>query len=501
MTTPEPAMPAAYDVLGSPEPAARTGGRHRNLLAGVVGAGAVAVAVAGSAVAFATFLGGGGAQPEDVLPADAMGMVKLDLDPAASQKVAVYRLAERFPATSDRVQDQDSVKDELLSALFEEADDVDYDRDVKPWIGDRVGAALVPGGDEPQPQPLVAIAFDDRAGAQAAMEQLQEEDDEAFFAFSDKADYVLLGTSQETVDDAATTEEVLAGSDSWEKGMDALDGDQIVTLWADLDAVYDALPQEAREEAASIYGLESDFELGGTFVLGAHAGDDHVEVIGRAIDLESPIESTTPVGSGRGSDLVAGLPEETVAAMSVTNLGAGLAELFDTAYGEEDPLGIVTSAEQFGLTLPDDLRTLLGEETVVGFFGEEDVAVRTRTDDVDAAFRTATALAEGFTGGGDVSQVLRRLDDGLAAGSTPAALDAISTDDGGLGDSDAFRSAVPDADEAGYLVYVDIARAIELAGQDLGAGAEDAAQLQSLGITGSGDAESSTFRMRLTVKD
>ncbi len=498
MTSPPPSLPAAFDVLGAPEPARRRG-RASGLVIALVGAGAVAVA--GSAVAFAAFLGGGGAQPEDVLPADAIGLVKLDLDPAAGQKIAVYRLAERFPSTSDAVEDEDSVKDQLLSALFEKDGTVDYEKDVQPWIGDRVGAAFVPAGDEPQP--LVAVAFTDRSKAEAALEGglLDEGDGEdAFYAFSEKADYVLIGPTQELVDDAARTKEVLADTASWKDGMDALDGDQIVTLWADLDAVYGALPQEARDQAAEAYGLETDLALGGTVVAGVHAGKDHVELVGKAIDLESPFQLDDPVGGGKGSDLVRGLPAGTVGALSVTNLGSGLAELFDTVYGDDDPLGITSSARDLGLELPGDLRTLLGDETVVGVFGEADVALRSRTDDVDAAYEKALVLAQTLTGGQDIASVLRKVDGGLAAGTSPEALEAISGDDGGLGDSRAFRTAVPDAEDAGYLLYVDIARALELAGQDLGEDAADAAVLQAFGVTGSGDATSSTFRLRLTVQ-
>jgi hypothetical protein len=390
--------------------------RHSNLLAALIGAGAIAVA--GSAVAFAAVLGGGGAQPEDVLPASALGMVKLDLDPSASQKIAVYRLAERFPSLQDQVQDSDSVKDELLSALFENQDDIDYEADIQPWIGDRVGAALLPGtaGSEDEPQPLMAIAYTDRAAAEKAMKDLQADDEEAFYAFSANADYVLLGTSQEAVDGAARTSEVLADAEAWDEGMDALDGDQIVTLWADLDAVYDALPQEAREQAAEVYGLEGDVELGGTVVLGAHAADDHVEVVGKALEVESPVQLENGPGTGTGSDLLAGLPEDTVAALSVTHLGAGLAGLFETAYGADDPLGIVASAQELGLSLPGDLETLLGEETLLARSASRtsrcDCARRTRTRRIAPGRRSRRWRRR------HRPAMLRALDDGLASAAT-----------------------------------------------------------------------------------
>ena len=54
-----------------------------------------AVTLGGTAVVSA--LGGGGAQPEDVLPANAIAFAKLDLNPSAGQKLAVFQLASKFP--------------------------------------------------------------------------------------------------------------------------------------------------------------------------------------------------------------------------------------------------------------------------------------------------------------------------------------------------------------------------------------------------------------------
>ena len=498
-TSPPPPYTPGPDALGPAQSAPHAGG-PRNVLM-IVGAVA-AVAVASTAIALAGFLGGGGAQPEDVIPSDALAFAKIDLDPAAGQKVAVFRLAKRFPSTGDKVQDEDGVKDQLLSALFEGNDEVDYDTDIAPWIGDRVGVAAVPsGGDEPGV--LAAIAYTDRDGAEAAMRRLQDsdEDGETFFAFSDKADYVLLGDTQATVDAAAGTAQVLADAPAWTDAMKALDGDQIVTAWADLGAVWDAVPEEQQQQAAEQFGLDGGFDLDGTVVLGARAASNYVEVVGRTLDLKAPELGSAAIGTGEGSNMAGNLPADTIAAMSITNLGAGLADLFDTVYAEagDDPYGIIAGAEDFGVSLPDDLRTLLGEQTLAAVLGEEDFGLRARTRDVDAAYRTAEDLARRVLGD-DPSSGLRRLDDGIAVGSTPEALEAISGSDGGLGKSEVFTTAVPDADRAGAVVYVDIARAIEVSGEDLGEDAQDAAALQSFGLTSSGDRSDGAFRMRLTVR-
>lgn len=491
-------MSASQDVLGSPQPGPRRRGPGK-VAVGLVALGTVAVA--GVGMAAATFLGGGGPQPEDVLPDNAIGMVKLDLDPAAGQKIAVYRLAKKFPSTSDKVGDQDDIKDDLLAALFEDEEDIDYASDIRPWIGDRIGLAAVPGTGE-EPEPIAAVAYTDKAKAQDALRDMQADSEDMFFAFSEKADYVLIGDSQETVDAAADKDaDVLADNPSWEKGVEALDGDQIVTAWADLDAFWDALPEEARGEAAEMYGLD-EFELGGTFVIGAHAGDDHVEIVGRGLDIETPFDATTPIGGAAGSGMVQDLPADTVAAVSITNLGSGLADLFDTLYGADDPLGIEAAADEAGLSLPDDLRTLLGDETVLALFGEEEGALRTRSDDPDAAYDIAQSLLE-YSGGAEVAQ-LTQLDEGIALASSEESLSAIADGDGGLGGSDVFRTAVPDGSRAGMLLFVDIARAIELTGTDpaeeFGEGAADVEQLEAFGMTSSGDHRNSTFRMRLTVK-
>jgi hypothetical protein len=272
-----------------------------------------------------------------------------------------------------------------------------------------------------------------------------------------------------------------------------------VTAWADLGRLMDSLPEEARDAAAEAYGVGADLDLSGAVVMGAHAGDGHMEVVGRLLDLRSSVQPSTAMGGGPNTGLLAGLPSDTLAAFSITDLGAGLAEAFDAGYGAEDPLGLLPYAEELGIQLPEDLRSLFGEDTVVAAFPDGGFAARSRTSDVDAAFATASTLAQ-VTLGSAASDVVRRLDDGVAVGTDPSALGAISTSGGGLGETKAFRRAVPDADEAGSLLYVDVAGALTAleAPADL---SEDVAQLQAVGMSSAGDASNATFRLRVTVRD
>ena len=555
MTSPwsNPDVPPGSDVLPAEPARGRRGGRTAVL---TVLAGGAAVAIAGTAYATASFLSGGGAQPEEVLPAEVVAMAKVDLDPAAGQKIAVYRLAQRFPSLKDDVTSEDDVKDQLLTSLFEDVPDVDYDRDIAPWIGDRAAVAALPSGGT-EPKVLVAVAYTDREEADAALTRLAAEDPESsFYAFSENADYVLLAEDQATVDAAATTDEVLADVETFGDDVDALDGDAIVTAWADLSALWGSLPEEERAAAQ-----EQGLELSGRVVVAGRAESDAVEVEGRTIALSTGARGTAGIGEQAGVDLVQGLPESTVAALGVTGLGSGLAELYGSLQDSGLPVDLDGLAGELGLQLPDDLATLLGEQTAVALFEGQQGALRSRTDDPQRAGEVADALVQLMTGGlfggpssdeelfegmpevyddeglseegfgfqeypgaevpaepyveegtvvdgsriaqtgEELDVVVQVLDDGVVIGSTAAAAEQMASDDGGLGDSEVFRRAVPDADDAGFVVYVDVQRAIALGGgtEALGDDAADVEPLEAVGFSSVGG-ENGSFRLRVTVR-
>ena len=134
------------------EPA--TGTRQRGVIAVVASVVAV-VLIAGGGFAAWQFFAGGGPRPAEVLPASTFALVTVDLNPSGGQKVEAIRTLRKFPSWKKRTgltPDSD-----VLEAIFDKALEkgpckaLDYETDVKPWIGHRAGFGGVLLGNQPAP--------------------------------------------------------------------------------------------------------------------------------------------------------------------------------------------------------------------------------------------------------------------------------------------------------------------------------------------------------------
>src|SRR4051794_26701233 len=110
-----PDMTQRLDVLGAPEPVRRTSAQRSRTQVVVTGVAALTVFLTGVSYAGYSALAPHGHAPEEAMPAETVAFAKVDLDPSASQKVAVYRLSKRFPQT--HVKSDRSVRDDLLAQV------------------------------------------------------------------------------------------------------------------------------------------------------------------------------------------------------------------------------------------------------------------------------------------------------------------------------------------------------------------------------------------------
>jgi hypothetical protein len=477
---------AAREILPSTYvPAPRSGpGALKTALIG--GAAAVVLLGGGATVAVGHYLGGGGQQPEDVLPASAVGVVKVDLDPSLGQKKALYDLSRKFPRV--HAKGTGSIKDDLLGAMLS-GSSMSYDRDVKPWLGDRVAVAAVPDGSPDGFAPVAAVQYTDKGKATKTLRlaALRATSDNTFaFAFS--GDYVVIATTQADADRYARTTTHLSDNSTYKSAVAALDGDQIAVAWADLGGLYNAIPKAQLKANPLLAGTRTNAHPTGSMVVGAHASSGYLEVQGKGVNAGDSLGQLggATLGKGRIGNLIGSFPNDTAAAFEVAGLGPALAAM----YASSPPLkGVAATASTFGFQLPGDIATVLGTDTAIGMTGgaaSPSFVARVRTASPDRAVAVLSRVAKA---GKAPPFAVRKEAGGFVLATDPADLAAVTT--GRLGTTASFQRALPDAKAAAMAVYVSFAR-LPLPQT------KDVENLDAFGMTV--DPSTGAFRLRLTVR-
>ena len=493
---PEPTWDPQHADAASPwVPAAHPAPVRRSRRGLVVAASVAGVLVlGGGGYAVAAYLSGGGAQPQDVLPDTTVAFVTLDLDPAMGQKAAVASLLEKFPSLADAPED---LRGDLLDRLLEDSGlDVDPARDIEPWLGDRMALAAVPARDaELGMAPVLALAVTDEQAMTDSLDRLQD-GGELGYALRDG--FVLLAPDQETADRVAGAEKVLADDSDYAADREALGGDHIAVAWADLGSVQGYLA-EAMGEAGADLGFGAQ-DLSGRLVMGLHAEEDALELEG----LDIGGSDRGPLGGGsEPTRLVGELPEDAVVGFSAGGLGDALVD----QWAQLQESGALAGAEEqiasLGVELPGDLRALLGSDLAVVVRGDLDqpaFGVRVTTEDPQKAVGIVEAIIA--MGGPELALSTGPVDGGYVVASDPALADALGGD-GGLGDTDAFRAAVPDPEDASAVGFVDLAAVVDslvAQGGETGAEAQKWSAVEALGLSGGSTDEGGRFVLRLTTR-
>ncbi len=495
-------LPHAYP------PPPRKGARGTKIIAGL----AVATVAAGGAVAaYAyTMLASSGIQPERVLPSNTVAFAKLDLDPAAGQKIAAYRLAKKFPAVSRGAADIDGARDAILSQLFDKQSELDYATEIKPWLGDRIAVAAVPNpASETGLDPVLAVAYTDEAKMKAAFSKAART--ERAFGYVTIDGYALVTESQPRAEAvlAGVRRATLAGAEHYRADLKSLDGDQIAVGWADLEAAVTALKAGNHSGSGSrLQGLENLDTLAaakGRIIVGAHASSDYLEV--SAVSRQRVVDGAPRLAGKPVNGTLAKLSAaDTSAALQVTGLG----ESFKQAWaGASTALGLGGEFEDFiddtGLQLPEDLVALFGSDATLslrlpqGSSGDPEIAAQVTTDGADRAMRLLDSLGQpfGFPPGSLHTQATA---DGYllsnSAGYDPRATAGAPT----LGTDPAFQQAVPDRADAGLIGYLDLGGILD---SDRHASAKDKADWKHVGALGLSvvpTSDGSRINFRLTTR-
>ncbi len=504
------------------------------MIAAIAAVGLVTVGGVGAAVGM-RMLGGGGQQPDEVLPKSSLMYARLDLDPSAGQKVSAYRLLDKFPEAKNVATAQDPKK-----ALFEQLrnsdpngslKDVDYARDIEPWLGDRVGMSMLApqsaGGD---PVMAIAIQVKDQAKAEEGYAKLRdtakkasnslpslgasdlstvlssgglpgatptptataEADNEDVHWFKD--DYLIITEkkSEQTVRSAMDAGP-LRGNGDFEGDMQALGDQGVLSMWVDGPRFLDVLPQQP--ETQNMMRDLRDYQ--GRSASTVRFASDYLEVASVGRGAAKKLSSTD------GLRDIASLPNGTTALVSFAGGGAMIEQLWpmiqDTLNASNrgrDPLADVEA--QSGLRFPEDLVTLLGTQLDV-VVPQQDFTAQS-TPQVGARLTTDKGKAE---------EILAKLQtlgltlphatcgDRLCIGTTNTVASRLG-EAGSLGDADGFRASVAEAGRANSIVYVDLDQLESLYLDQVPADKREAVKaLRAVGMTSyrDGDVDRSSLRL------
>ncbi|MGI5160401.1 DUF3352 domain-containing protein [Microbispora sp. CA-102843] len=490
-------------VPGPPSPPDR-GRRGRGWILALVAAVLVGV-VGGGGVWAASKLSGGGTQPQDVLPANAMAYVRLDLDPSAGQKLALFGIARKFSATRDSFGGDDPRK-ALVSSLQKDDPDlskVDYARDVEPWLGDRVGLAVLPSDKGGDPVGALAVQVKDEAAARTGIAKMGLGDGKGGLAFRDG--YAIIATSQKLADEYAKAAP-LSGEPRFAGDLDALGEQGVLSFWMDVEKVADAGWSEIADTPVlrQIRGMR--------FAGALRFSGDYAEMAGITRGGTAAPVGAEPVKIGE-------LPASTVAAASISGLGDLLREQWPSieqaaissgstsgsgGSGGDTVRQVLDEARtQYGLSLPDDLATLLGRTLTLALDERDLDGAQPRVGAVittdSAKARDVVDRVKGYLNGLERSADIATAggDGRFVIASTQEYADALNGG-GTLGESETFRLAVPDAANATYAVYADLDRLEKLYLDGLnGQERADAEKLRAVGLSGTHGKDGSTFTLRV----
>ncbi|MEV0312930.1 hypothetical protein [Nonomuraea fuscirosea] len=480
--------------FGPAEPAKK--GRKNWVIA--IAAALAVVVLGGGAVWAVGAFGGGGTQPNDVLPANSIAYARLDLDPAANQKLALFQLARKFTVTKDSFSGEDPRK-ALFDTLNSDGDSkVDFAKDVDPWLGSRVGFAAVPSGKE-EPDFAVAIQVKDQELAKGGIAKLMKGEK---YGIAFREDYALLSTTQALADKYAQGEGSLSDNAEFSDDMGAVGEQGVLSFWADMGGLLDLAKKEVTTDQQAALDMIKDARFAGAL----RFDSAYVELAG----LVRGAKGMTPEGDLPKAALGT-LPATTAGALSISGLDqvvkkqwAEIEKQAAAAGGTQVKQLLQQAETSLGLKLPDDLATFVGQNLTVAVDSEgldsDQIkgGVRIVTDPAKAQAvldKVTNALSQN---GQPAPQIAKVAGDGVLAVATTDEYAKKLAGEGTLGDSETFQTAIPNADDVNYALFVDLDKVEKLYLASMqGDDKANAQVLRAVGLSGTQSDTEATFSLRL----
>ncbi|MGH2429561.1 MAG: DUF3352 domain-containing protein [Candidatus Limnocylindria bacterium] len=317
-------------------------------------------------------------------PADTAVYVNVYLQPSAAQQMNLSSLIGRLPGFADTATLDEKI-DQLVQNLLADSG-IDYLEEIKPWLGNQVAIAAVPGADDVLDADVVLLlAVKDRPAAEAALEDVSAANALVFetrayggvdlqvaesttYAFVEEMLVVSdAAVPVEATIDVAAGAPSLADEENFRRATTSLPADHLASVFVDLAGVAEATGGAAELQGYSVASAVLVAEAEGLRLSGSAPFDAAAPGSPAALPPESSepavLVEWMPAGTQAGLVIfdLRQVLEDAEAAVAVTPEAAEVMSALDTIRA--------VAALGLGIDLDVDILPLLDHEVALAFGG------------------------------------------------------------------------------------------------------------------------------------
>lgn len=444
----------------------------------------------------------GGSDAATLAPATAPVFIDFTIRPEGATKTNIEELAKKLAGVDDL---GGLIVSELESSASEEGEELDFEKEVEPWLGERAGLFLQEYEEEDFEGYGAAIQTEDEDAAREFVDKQVESGDESFedgsyedVDFKVQEDETTIGVFDGFVvfaeDEAifktmvdASGGENLAGESAFTDAMGEVSDDSAANVFVDIGGLIKEAGDEIDADTQTFLDSAGIEPREATAVASLVPGSDNVE-----IDLSSDLAGDNPP-TGDASELLGSLPGTSVAALAADEFGKRFSEGIDKIDqegipGEVPPNQLKKTLKEAGVDL-DAIAGSIGdvgiyvtgnsEKTLAGALvmeAEDETQATNTVSNIGLFLRKAgipgvTKISKGATGFSIRSPELGRQPVVVAAKGDrmvigyglASALSAFEESNKTLADNPAFKEAESALGGTPITAFIDGASALNLA--------------------------------------
>lgn len=455
---------------------------------------------------------GGGADPATLAPPSVPVFINFTIHPEGATKTNIEELAKKLAGVDDL---GGLIVSELENSADEDGEELDFEKEVEPWLGERAGLFLEEYEGEDFEGYGAAIQAEDEGEAQDFVDKQAEQSNESVedgsyegVDFKVQEDETTIGVFDGFVVFAeneaifkkmvdASNGDNLAGEDAFTSATDNLPDESAADVYVDIGGLIKEAGNEIDADTQSFLESAGIEPREATAVASLVPNSDNVE-----IDFSSNVSGDNPP-SGDASELLGSLPGTAVGASASPEFGKrfneGIAKIDEEGIpGEVPPHQLKKTLKEAGV----DLESIAGSIGDVGLYvtgnsekslggavvmeAESDTQATNTVSNIGLFLRKAgvpgvTKVSEGATGFSIRSPELGRQPVVVAAKGDrivigyglASALSAFQETSKTLADSAAFKEAEGALGDTPITAFVDGPSALNLAQALVPAGDEE----------------------------